>query len=114
MKQTEALNAKKTPMRRSRFKKGDQVHVIAGKAKGQVGEVLRVDLKRHMVYIKDVALQKKHQKPRRQGEPGGIISIEGPVHLSNVLIHCATCNAGVRKAHTDPAMCKARESRHKK
>ncbi len=114
MKQTEARNAKKTPLRKSRFKKGDQVHVIAGKAKGQVGEVLRVDLKRHVVFIKDVALQKRHTKPRRQGEQGGILSIEGPVHVSNVLIHCSTCKAGVRKAHTDPEMCKQYEAKHAK
>ena len=114
MKLTEALNAKKTPLRKSLFKKGDQVHVIAGKAKGKVGEVLRVDLKRHFVFIKDVALQKRHTKPRRQGEQGGILPIEAPVHVSNVLIHCATCNAGVRKAHTDPEMCKQYEAKHPK
>ena len=96
------------------IKRGDQVQVIAGKAKGQTGEVLRVDLKRHFVYIKDVAMQKKHTKPRRQGEQGGIIPIEGPVHVSNVLVHCPTCMAGVRKAHTDPEMCKQYEAKHPK
>ena len=102
------------PIQKSRFKKGDQVHVIAGKAKGQVGEVLRVDLKRHVVFIKDVAIQHRHSKPRRQGEQGGIIRMEGPVHVSNVLPHCPTCNRGVRKAHTDPEMCKTFQARHAK
>jgi large subunit ribosomal protein L24 len=102
------------PLKKSRFKKGDQVHVIAGKAKGQVGEVLRVDLKRHFIFIKDVAMQHKHTKPRRQGEPGGILRMEGPVHTSNVLIHCPTCKRGVRKAHTDPQMCKDYQARHPK
>ncbi|MBI4082720.1 MAG: 50S ribosomal protein L24 [Candidatus Lambdaproteobacteria bacterium] len=93
--------ATKTPPR-PHVKKGDQVQVMAGKAKGQVGEVLRVDRQRQFAYIKDVNLQKRHTKPRRQGEPGGIISIEGPIHLSNVLGFCPVCNKGVRKlaAHT--------------
>jgi large subunit ribosomal protein L24 len=114
MKQQDALRAKRVPLKKSRFKKGDQVQVMSGKDRGHVGEVLRVDLKRHVVYIKDVAMQKKHSKPRRQGEQGGIIPIEGPVHVSNVLVHCPTCNAGVRKAHTDPEMCKLYEAKHPK
>jgi large subunit ribosomal protein L24 len=100
------------PLSKSRFKKGDQVQVIAGKAKGQVGEVLRVDLKRHFVFIKDIAIQHRHTKPRRQGDPGGVVRMEGPVHVSNVLVHCPTCNRGVRKPHTDAAMCKAFAARH--
>jgi len=102
------------PLRKSRFKKGDQVHIIAGKAKGRVGEVLRVDLKRHVVFVKDATMQFRHMKPRRQGEKGSIVQMEGPVHMSNVLIHCPTCNRGVRKAHTDPAMCKADQARREK
>jgi large subunit ribosomal protein L24 len=102
------------PLSKSRLKKGDQVQVIAGKAKGQVGEVLRVDLKRHVVFIKDIMLQHRHTKPRRQGDLGGIVRMEGPVHVSNVLIHCATCKRGVRKPHTDPAMCKAFEAKRGK
>jgi hypothetical protein len=38
--------------------------------------------------------------------------MEGPVHMSNVLAHCPTCNRGVRKPHTDAAMCKAFAARH--
>jgi large subunit ribosomal protein L24 len=113
MKQQDALRAKRVPLRKGRFKKGDQVQVISGKNRGHVGEVLRVDLKRHVVFVKDVALQKRHTKPRRQGEKGSIMSIEGPVHLSNVLIHCPTCGRGVRKAHTDPEMCRQYQARRK-
>jgi large subunit ribosomal protein L24 len=91
---------------KSRFKKGDQVHVISGKAKGKVGEVLRVDLGKQVVYIKNVNLQHRHTKPRRQGEQGGIIPMEGPVHLSNVLVQCPTCLHGVRKLCQDTKTCR--------
>lgn len=94
------------PLRKARIKKGDQVQVISGKAKGQTGEVLRVDLKRHFAYIKDVNIQKRHTKPRRQDDKGGILPQEGPVHLSNVLIHCDSCDRGVRKLCEKPADCK--------
>jgi hypothetical protein len=40
--------------------------------------------------------------------------MEGPVHMSNVLAHCPTCNRGVRKPHTDAAMCKAFAARQAK
>ena len=107
MKLTEALNAKKTPLRKSRFKKGDQVHVIAGKAKGQVGEVLRVDLKRHFVFIKDVALQKRHTKPRQKMQSdrapsmqtGGIVDKPMPIDASNVMLVCPRCDRVTRIKH---------------
>lgn len=94
------------PLRKARIKKGDQVQVMSGKAKGQTGQVLLVDLKRHTAFIKDVNIQMRHTKPRRQDDKGGILPQEGPVHLSNVLILCDSCNRGVRKLCEKPADCK--------
>jgi large subunit ribosomal protein L24 len=71
-------------LRKSRIKKGDQVEVISGKAKGQSGEVLRVNLRRGTVLVKDLNMVQRHTKPRRQGEAGGIIPMESPIHISNV------------------------------
>jgi large subunit ribosomal protein L24 len=82
---------------KARFKKGDTVYVISGKSKGQSGEVLKVDLKRSLVLIKGVNLLKRHTKPRRQGEQGGIIPMEGPIHASNVLPLDPATGKGVRK-----------------
>ena len=100
MAQQESVTIKK-----SRFKAGDQVQVIAGKAKGQTGEVVRVDRKRGTVTIKDVNMVKRHSKPRRQDEPGGIIPMESPVAYSNVLPYCENCGRGVRKLCEKPAEC---------
>lgn len=94
------------PLKKAKIKKGDQVQVVSGKARGQNGQVLRVDLRRHTVYIKAVNMQQRHTKPRRQDDSGGIIPQEGPIHLSNVLIYCDTCTRGVRKLCTDNAQCK--------
>jgi large subunit ribosomal protein L24 len=82
---------------KARFKKGEQVQVISGKAKGQTGEVLKVDLKRSVVLIKGVNMRMRHSKPRRQGEQGGIIPMEGPIHVSNVLPVDPATGKGVRK-----------------
>ena len=94
------------PLLKAKVKKGDQVQVISGKAKGQTGQVLRVDLRRQVVYIKDVNMQQRHTKPRSAEDKGGIIPQEGPVHLSNVLTYCDTCNRGVRKLCDETKNCK--------
>ena len=91
-------------------KKGDQVLVISGRAKGQRGEVLQVDLTRHMVLVKEVNMRVRHTKPRRQGEQGGILPIEGPIHISNVLRYCDSCGKGVRKLCEKPAECRNKKN----
>ncbi|MEE8554393.1 MAG: 50S ribosomal protein L24 [bacterium] len=88
--------AAKTNPPKFRIKKDDQVQVIAGKAKGEMGPVLRVDAERRRVYVKGLNLQQRHTKPRRAGEKGGIIPMEGPLHMSNVLLYCSNCKRGVR------------------
>jgi large subunit ribosomal protein L24 len=98
---------------KSRIKKGDQVRIISGKAKGQTGEVLRVNLSRGTVLIKEVNLVHRHSKPRRQGEAGGIIPMESPIHLSNVLKYCESCDRGVRKLCEKPADCRYYQARKK-
>jgi large subunit ribosomal protein L24 len=79
-----------------KIKKDDTVQVIAGKSKGEVGTVLRVDRDKGRVYIKGVNMQMRHTKPRRAGQKGGIIPIEGPIHISNVLLYDPAEKRGVR------------------
>ncbi|HET8554179.1 MAG TPA: 50S ribosomal protein L24 [Rhodanobacteraceae bacterium] len=68
----------------NRIKKGDHVIVIAGKNKGQRGDVLRVDGER--VFVSNVNLVKRHTKPNPQAEqPGGIVEKEASIHISNVM-----------------------------
>lgn len=68
----------------ARIKKGDQVVVIAGSSKGKQGEVLTVLPREERAIVRGVAVAKRHKKPTRMGDPGGIIEQEKPVHLSNL------------------------------
>ena len=70
-----------------RIRKGDQVIVIAGKSKGQKGEVLRIDADGEHVVVANANLIKRHTKPNPQAnQPGGIIEREAPIHSSNVML----------------------------
>lgn len=73
-------------MAKYRIKKNDQVKVIAGKDKGKVGRVLRVDRDAGRVLVEGVNLAKKAMRKRRQEDRGGIMDIEMPVHISNVML----------------------------
>jgi large subunit ribosomal protein L24 len=100
-------------LKKAPVKKGDRVQVISGKAKGQTGEVLRVDPRKSTVLIKEVNMVQRHTKPRRQGEAGGILPMESPIHLSNVLKYCESCERGVRKLCEKPADCRYYQARKK-
>ena len=66
------------------IKQGDKVIVIAGNDRGTIGEVLNRTDKR--VVVQGVNLRKKHSKQSRMNQQMGIITIEMPVHISNVRI----------------------------
>ncbi len=81
-------------------KKGDTVVVLSGDKKrhlkGTKGEVLEVSPKERKVIVKGVNLVKKHMKPRKQGEAGGILTVEGPIYADKVALYCPKCDKGVR------------------
>ena len=78
------------------IKKGDKVQVLSGNDKGKTGEVLQVMPKEDKVIVKAVNVRKKHVKPRKKGEEGGILSMECPIHSSKVNIVCPKCNKATR------------------
>jgi len=75
-----------------RIRRDDTVRVIAGKDRGRTGRVKSVDPKKHKVYVEGVNIVKRHIKPRtlrdtqRAQELGGIVEMEGPIHISNVML----------------------------
>lgn len=79
-----------------RIKKGDTVQVLSGNDKGKTGEVLEVMPKLQKVIVKGVNIRKKHVKPRKQGEEGGIIPVECSIHSSKVNVVCPKCNKATR------------------
>ncbi len=71
----------------NKIKKGDDVIVIAGKDKGKRGTVTRVVTDSARVFVENVNVVKKHQKPNpAAGVPGGIIEKEMPLDVSNIAI----------------------------
>ncbi len=72
-------------MAKSTVKKNDIVVVIAGADKGKSGKVLRVDRKAGRVYVEGINIQKKTMRRTQEKPQGGIMDVEGPIDISNVM-----------------------------
>jgi large subunit ribosomal protein L24 len=80
------------------IKKGDTVLVITGKDAGRKGKVLKVIPKDNRVVVEGINKAKKHQRPSRAIPQGGILQIEAPLNVSNVMLLCTKCNKPTRIA----------------
>ena len=78
------------------LKKNDLVMVIAGKAKGKSGRILRVLTKKDRAIVEKINFIKRHQRPSGQQRLGGIIEKEAPLYFSNLMLICESCNHPVR------------------
>lgn len=67
-----------------KIKVGDNVKIIAGKDKGKEGKVIKTLKTKDKVIVEGVNIVKKHIKPGRTNETGGILDMEAPIHVSNV------------------------------
>ncbi len=81
------------------IRKDDKVVVISGKDKGKMGKVLVSNPKAGKVIVEGVSVATKHQKPRKQGEEGGIIKVETPIYACKVMVICPKCGKPTRVAH---------------
>lgn len=86
---------------RSKIKRGDQVEVITGRTadKGKRGEVLRVFPKSGKIMIQGLNIRTKHQKQvQSEGRniSPGIVKLEAPMNMSNVMLICKKCNKPTR------------------
>jgi len=84
-----------------RIKKGDLVEVITGKTedKGKRGEVIKVLPKENRVVVQGINLHTKHQRQvQAEGKTvnPGIVKLEGPMNVSNVMVVCRKCNNPTR------------------
>ena len=79
-----------------KLKKGDNVKVLSGNDKGKTGEILEVIPKTERIIVKGINIRKKHVKPRKQGEEGGIIPSEFSIHSSKVALVCPKCGKTTR------------------
>jgi len=78
------------------LKKDDKVKVIAGKDKGKIGKILKVDRKNHRVLVENINIIKRHQRPSAQNRQGGIVETEAPLNWSNVMLMCNKCVKPIR------------------
>ncbi len=74
-----------------KLKKDDLVKIITGKEKGKTGKIVRIDRINGRVIVSGLNMIKKARKPKKQGEKGGIVEIEAPIEISNVMIMCKKC-----------------------
>ena len=65
---------------------GDKVRILAGKDKGKEGKVTITLKKKDKVVVEGINIVKKHMKPNSANETGGILSVEAPIHVSNVKV----------------------------
>lgn len=73
-----------------KVKVGDKVKILAGKDKGKEGTVTITLKKQDRVVVQGINIVKKHMKPGRTNETGGILETENPIHVSNVKVLKAT------------------------
>ena len=86
-------------MSKVHVKTGDEVIVIQGKDRGKKGKVLQVSPSEGKVIVENVNIVSKHVKPRKMGEPGGIIKAESALYADKVQLVCPKCGQPTRVGH---------------
>jgi len=78
------------------IRKDDEIQVISGKDRGRRGRVVRVLPREGRVMVEGVARARKHARPSRRRQQGGIIDVELFVDISNVQVVCKNCGQPTR------------------
>jgi large subunit ribosomal protein L24 len=86
-------------MKSLHVKKGDTVVILSGDDRGKKGKVLEVSPKEGKVIVEGLNMVKKHVKPRKMGDQGGIVEAESAIYASKVQIVCPACKKATRVAH---------------
>ena len=94
-----------------KIKKDDKVVVLSGKDKGKQGKVLIADPKGAKVVVEGVNVATKHQKPRKQGEEGGIIKVETPIYVSKVQLDAPSAARAPASATGSPTARRSASAR---
>jgi len=98
-----------------KIRKEDTVQVRKGKDSGKKGRVIQIFPERQKALVEGINLVKKHRRPTRQDQQqqGGIVSIESPVSISNLMYLCKHCGKPARvgfrvlKDNTRARFCKS-------
>jgi large subunit ribosomal protein L24 len=79
-----------------KIRKGDTVVIIAGKDRGKRGKVRRAWPDEERVVVDGLNMIKRHSRARRAARQAGIIELEAPIHVSNVMLVCEKCGEPTR------------------
>ncbi|MBN2462974.1 MAG: 50S ribosomal protein L24 [Dehalococcoidia bacterium] len=79
-----------------KIRKNDTVLVIAGKDRGKKGKVRKALPKKIEIIVEGVNMVKRHSRARREARQAGIIELEAPMAVSNVMLICNKCNKPTR------------------
>lgn len=82
------------------IRNGDEVVVRSGKERGKTGEVIKVLPEKDSVLVEGLNVVQKHQQQQRQDQPGGILEMEAPIHVSNVQLICPDTGEPTRVGRT--------------
>ncbi len=82
------------------IRKNDTVLVIAGKDKGKKGKVRFAYPKKEVIIVEGINFIKKHSRAQGQVKQAGIIDLEAPIRVSNVMLFCQKCNRPTRIGFT--------------
>lgn len=77
-----------------KLRKNDEVVIIAGSEKGKTGFITKIDAKNNRVYVKDINMVTKHNKPSQQNTEGSVTQKEAPIHISNVALKSKSSKKG--------------------
>lgn len=87
-------------MQTLKLRKNDTVVVTTGKDRGKKGRILQVFPTKGRLLIEAVNYRKVHRRPTKDNPKGGIVQMEGPIAISNVLLVCPRCGKPTRVGHT--------------
>ena len=73
-------------MAKLHIKKDDTVKVLAGDDKGKEGRVLSIDAKKSRAIVEGLNMVSKSTKPNAKNPQGGIVKMEAPIHISNLMV----------------------------
>jgi large subunit ribosomal protein L24 len=79
-----------------KIQKNDNVLIIAGKDRGKKGKVRKAMPDKDKVIVEGFNMIKRHSKTKGKTRQAGIIELEAPIHVSNLMIICNKCNKPAR------------------
>ena len=75
----------------TKLRKDDTVRIISGREKGKSGKIVRIDLAKGRAIVQGLNMVKKSMRKKSQNDRGGIVEIEAPIRLCNMMIVCKKC-----------------------